>query len=167
MTNPTPPQHPADDAPEGYGEHAGPQNVADEFPAGTRVRLRAWYGRRVWMHGTVTGTVEARYEVADVESGPTGHVEDATLLVVACDDGRERRVHPGDAEPTDQPEARPTPDPVLTAVDDMIESTEEFIRDDGLRADEQRVHDLSALLRVRHLWTEIFGPDESEDDGRR
>lgn len=47
---------------------------------------------------------------------------------------------------------------VLLNIDSMIESTEEFIADDGLRADDQRVHDLSALLRVRHLYAEVFTP---------
>lgn len=54
------------------------------------------------------------------------------------------------------------PDNFLVELDGMIESTEEFIGDDGLRADDERIHDLSALLRVRDLWTETFKPQESD-----
>jgi hypothetical protein len=54
-------------------------------------------------------------------------------------------------------------DKVLQELDGMIESTEEFIRDDGLRADDVRIHDLSALLRVRDLWIYTF-KEGSEDD---
>ncbi len=49
-------------------------------------------------------------------------------------------------------------DPVLVELDGMIEATEEFIRDDGLRSDDARIHDLSALLHVRLLYTEVFAP---------
>lgn len=49
----------------------------------------------------------------------------------------------------------------LETLDGMIESTEEFIGDDGLRADDERIHDLSALLRVRQVY-EDFGLEDSE-----
>ena len=48
---------------------------------------------------------------------------------------------------------------VLVEIDGMIESTEEFIRDDGLMADEGRIHDLSAALHVRDLYLNHFAPD--------
>jgi hypothetical protein len=54
-------------------------------------------------------------------------------------------------------------DPFLVELDGMIEATEEFIADDGLRADDERVHDLSALLRTRALYVSTFAP---EDGGR-
>lgn len=57
-------------------------------------------------------------------------------------------------------------DPVLTELDGMIEATEEFIRDDGLMADEERIHDLSALLRVHDLYTEVFQIKEVKHDHR-
>jgi hypothetical protein len=44
----------------------------------------------------------------------------------------------------------------LIEIDGMIEATEEFIRDDGLRADDQRIFDLACLIRVRDLYTEVF-----------
>jgi hypothetical protein len=47
-------------------------------------------------------------------------------------------------------------DHFLTELDGMIEATEEFIQDDGLRADDSRIGDLAALIRVRELFTEIF-----------
>jgi hypothetical protein len=56
-----------------------------------------------------------------------------------------------------------TSDVFLTEIDGMIESTEEFIADDGLRADDQRIHDLSALIAVRDLYAEHFIPDPEED----
>lgn len=50
---------------------------------------------------------------------------------------------------------------VRQALDLMREATEEFIADDGLQADAERVHDLSALLRVRDLYDVAFaGADE-------
>jgi len=48
---------------------------------------------------------------------------------------------------------------ILQEIDGMIESTEEFIKDDGLMADEHRIHDLSALLRVRDLYISTFAPE--------
>jgi hypothetical protein len=45
-------------------------------------------------------------------------------------------------------------------MDNMIESTEEFIADDGLRADDSRIHDLAALIHVRELWESTFKPQE-------
>lgn len=51
-------------------------------------------------------------------------------------------------------------DSFLVELDGMIESTEEFIADDGLRADDSRIHDLSALLRVRELYTEVFQQED-------
>lgn len=53
-------------------------------------------------------------------------------------------------------------DKFLEELDGMIESTEEFIGDDGLRADDSRIHDLAALLHVRTLWLETFKPTEPE-----
>lgn len=47
----------------------------------------------------------------------------------------------------------------LIELDGMIESTEEFIRDDELTAlndPEHRLQDLAALQRVRDLYTEVF-----------
>jgi hypothetical protein len=44
-------------------------------------------------------------------------------------------------------------------LDGMIESTLEFILDDGVMEDTSRIHDLSALLRVKDLWDETFKPD--------
>jgi len=52
-------------------------------------------------------------------------------------------------------------DVFLETLDLMIESTEEFIGDDGLRADDSRIHDLSALLHVRELFTEVFQEENS------
>jgi hypothetical protein len=49
----------------------------------------------------------------------------------------------------------------LAQLNEMIESTEEFIADDGLRADDQRVHDLSALLTVRELYTALHEEPQS------
>lgn len=51
----------------------------------------------------------------------------------------------------------------LIEIDGMIESTEEFIADDGLRADDSRIHDLSALIRVRELYTNVFSDKASSD----
>jgi hypothetical protein len=51
-------------------------------------------------------------------------------------------------------------DPFLIELDGMIEATEEFIRDDGLNADDERIHDLSALLRVRKLYEDTFQVQE-------
>jgi hypothetical protein len=51
----------------------------------------------------------------------------------------------------------------LTMLDGMVEATEEFIGDDGLRADDGRIHDLSALLRVRDLYTEVFQETDEPD----
>lgn len=48
------------------------------------------------------------------------------------------------------------PDSFLVELDGMIESTEEFIADDGLRADDTRIHDLAALLHVHDLYTSTF-----------
>jgi hypothetical protein len=48
-------------------------------------------------------------------------------------------------------------------LDGMIDATLEFILEDYIMADEERVHDLSALLRVRQLWNEVFKPEL--DDG--
>jgi hypothetical protein len=53
-------------------------------------------------------------------------------------------------------------DDFLIELDGMIESTEEFIADDGLRADDTRIHDLAALLHVRDLWINTFKPDDGE-----
>lgn len=50
----------------------------------------------------------------------------------------------------------------LVELDGMIESTEEFIADDGLRTDDERIHDLSALLRVRELYTTTSQTEEDE-----
>ena len=47
-------------------------------------------------------------------------------------------------------------DDFLVELDGMIEATQEFIADDGLRADDSRIHDLSALLHVRKLYLEVF-----------
>jgi hypothetical protein len=47
-------------------------------------------------------------------------------------------------------------DNFLVELDGMIEATEEFIGDDGLRADDTRIHDLAALLHVRDLYVETF-----------
>ena len=55
----------------------------------------------------------------------------------------------------------------LEAIDTMIESTEEFIGDDGLSADVERIHDLSALLRVRELYTTTFQEGFEENDGSK
>ena len=51
-------------------------------------------------------------------------------------------------------------DNFLVELDGMIEATEEFIRDDGLNADVQRIHDLSALWHVREIWISTFKPKE-------
>lgn len=53
---------------------------------------------------------------------------------------------------------------VYEALDGMIESTEEFIGDDGLRADDERIHDLSALIRVRELFESTFAEGEDAID---
>lgn len=45
----------------------------------------------------------------------------------------------------------------LRTLDGMIESTEEFIRDDGLRVEDSRIHDLSALLRTREVFEAHHG----------
>lgn len=45
----------------------------------------------------------------------------------------------------------------LVVLDGMIEATEEFIADDGLRADDERIHDLSALLRTREVYEAHHG----------
>lgn len=50
-------------------------------------------------------------------------------------------------------------DNFLIELDGMIESTEEFIRDDELTVwndPERRFQDLTALQRVRELYTEVF-----------
>jgi hypothetical protein len=54
-------------------------------------------------------------------------------------------------------------DNFLVELDGMIEATEEFIRDDGLRADDTRIHDLAALIHVRNLYTEVFQLEENND----
>jgi hypothetical protein len=54
-------------------------------------------------------------------------------------------------------------DPFLVDLDSMIEATEEFIADDGLRADDTRIHDLAALLHVRDLYTTTFQYINEED----
>lgn len=58
--------------------------------------------------------------------------------------------------------AQPPANPVLVALDGMREATEEFIADDGLDADPERVHDLSALLRVREVYEAHYGGDIAE-----
>lgn len=45
----------------------------------------------------------------------------------------------------------------LEVLDGMVEATEEFIRDDGLRADDTRIHDLAALLRARDVFEAMHG----------
>jgi hypothetical protein len=52
----------------------------------------------------------------------------------------------------------------IQELDGMIESTEEFIGDDGLRADDERIHDLSALVRVRDLYETTFKPDPEDPE---
>lgn len=54
------------------------------------------------------------------------------------------------------------PDEFLVELDGMIESTREFIADDGLGTEECRIHDLSALLYVRNLYTEHFQLEEDK-----
>jgi hypothetical protein len=61
-----------------------------------------------------------------------------------------------DDDPTDEQVERI----FLVEMDNMIESTEEFIADDGLRADDSRIHDLAALIHVRELWESTFKPQE-------
>ena len=58
----------------------------------------------------------------------------------------------------------PLPDPFLIELDTMIESTEEFIRDDGLGTEECRIHDLSAFLYVRKTYVENFQLPEFQED---
>jgi hypothetical protein len=53
-------------------------------------------------------------------------------------------------------------DTFVTELDNMIEATEEFIGDDGLRADDSRIHDLAALLHVRDLYIEVFQIEEDQ-----
>lgn len=51
------------------------------------------------------------------------------------------------------------PDAFLVELDDMIESTLEFIKDDDLTPwndSEHRFLDLAALMHVRELYTETF-----------
>lgn len=53
----------------------------------------------------------------------------------------------------------------LVEMDGMIESTEEFIRDDELTKDndpEGRLKDLAALNHVRNLWTEVFKTEPTD-----
>jgi hypothetical protein len=52
-------------------------------------------------------------------------------------------------------------DVFLETLDGMIESTEEFIRDDGLNADDQRIIDLAACIQVRKLFVEAFQIEDS------
>jgi hypothetical protein len=52
----------------------------------------------------------------------------------------------------------------LTVLDGMIESTEEFICDDGLRADDHRIADLAALLHVRQVYSNHFGTEEDNSE---
>jgi len=51
----------------------------------------------------------------------------------------------------------------LVVLDGMIEATEEFIADDGLRADDSRIADLAALLHVRELFTTTFQTEDEND----
>jgi hypothetical protein len=53
-------------------------------------------------------------------------------------------------------------DPFLVELDGMIESTHEFIADDRPGTEECRIHDLSALLYVRNLYTEHFQLEENK-----
>ena len=51
----------------------------------------------------------------------------------------------------------------LVEIDGMIESTEEFIRDDKLTPHndpEGRFKDLISLIHVRNLYTDVFKPQE-------
>lgn len=47
-------------------------------------------------------------------------------------------------------------------LDGMIESTIEFINDDGLMTDEGRIHDLSNLLCVKELFEQAFKHEVNE-----
>lgn len=75
----------------------GPQ-IEDLFPEGERVTLLYPFSPKRLATGIVVGYVEGLYDHGSPERGP-GPVETGTMLVVACDDGRTRRVYPGDAEP--------------------------------------------------------------------
>jgi hypothetical protein len=48
----------------------------------------------------------------------------------------------------------------LLILDGMIESTVEFIADDGLMTDERRIEDLAACIHVRDLFMSTFRVQE-------
>lgn len=68
------------------------------FPEGEQVAITHSFSTKRLATGIVVGYEEGVIDTGGPESGP-GPLVEATLIVVACDDGRTRRVDPGNLEP--------------------------------------------------------------------
>ena len=73
-------------------------SMEDLFPEGSRVTVLHPFSPKRLAAGTVVGFEDGLIDTGGPESGP-GPVIEATLMVVECDDGRTRRVDPGNVEP--------------------------------------------------------------------
>jgi hypothetical protein len=80
-----------------YEQDDGPSQEA-MFPEGGRVIVTYPFSAKRLAAGEVVGYEEGWVDTGSPESGP-GPLEEATLIVVRCDDGRIRRADPGDVEP--------------------------------------------------------------------
>lgn len=74
--------------------------LEDLFPEGERVIVTHSFSSKRLATGIVVGYEDGLIDTGSPESGP-GPVIEATLIVVACDDGRTRWVDPGNVEPED------------------------------------------------------------------
>ena len=68
------------------------------FPEGLHVIVTHAFSRKRLAGGVIVGYEDGWLDTGTPESGP-GPVVEGTLIVVACDDGRTRRVDPGHVEP--------------------------------------------------------------------